>query len=398
MEPRANDRHDDRRTLDACPQEASSLGDFPRQAEQFPDGFIASAALQAPHSRESRADLHSGLEPFDNHLRPESHASISVAEFVIQRFIPECVAGRRTSARAHFQTVLNHVLHPELVSSVLSTVREGSKKRLTTISGWPYIDALPVCDVDAQAIQRLLHAVLMRGYSTQMARQIRNVCSLIMSHAIRTGYHTVPNPATLITLSATPKKEAHTLSFAQLTSALRIMAYPERYIAVFLILAELRVTEICALQWKYVNLSPGPRFIEGEVIPPKTIAVRNQMYRGEFTKAVGRRKRFVRIPDLLCSLLRDLRSSQRLAAPDTFVLASRNGTPVHPENIAARRLRFVGNSLGMPWLSWSVFVRTRNLLGPQSSRALPEQLQEVLFHPSNRQYSQDEIQERIPLS
>lgn len=378
MEPVKSNTLHNRAIWAPHPVEVAPIVDTSQEAEQYRDRFIASTVLHTSGDQGIALAQPLTMESFDHPLRHRSVSSISVAEFVIQTFIPDCVAHRRSSARSHFRTVLNHVLHPELVSELLTTVRGGTKKRLSTIPDWPYIDTLKLREVDAGVIQSLAHAALQRGYSTQMARQIRNVMSLMIAHAIRTGYYTGPNPANLIALPAKPKKENHILNLAQLASALRTMVYPEKHIAFFLILAELRVTEICGLQWKYVNVSPGPRLIDGEIIPPKTIAVRNQTYRGEFTEALGNRRRFVRIPDLLCFLLRDLKSGQRFTAPDNFVLASRNGNPVHPENIAARRLRSVGNSLGMPWLSWSAFVRTRNLMRSQSGRGLHDELQKML--------------------
>jgi hypothetical protein len=54
-----------------------------------------------------------------------------------------------------------------------------------------------------------------------------------------------------------------------------------------------------------------------------------------------------------------VRSRKGFTTPQDFVLISRNGTPIHPENIAARRLKPLGRLFQMPWLSWSDFQRTR---------------------------------------
>ena len=391
MERGGNDVLDALDILDLRSGTPAPLTGFGRDADQYRDCLLPNATANHALNHEITISPQFGAAALDDHSNPSSISAISVAEFVIREFIPDRIASRRSSARSHFRTVLNHILHPELVSETLSTVGGGTKKRLGTIPDWPYVDNLPLREVDAGVVQRLTRATLERGYSTQMARQIRNVMSSIMAHAIRTGYHTGPNPATLIALPATPKKAAHMLTLSQLVHTLRAMTYPERHITLFLILAELRVTEICGLQWKYVNVSPDPRLVEGEVIPPKTIAVRNQIYRGEFTNVIGTRRRFVRIPDLLCSVLRELRGDQRLTIPESFVLVSRNGTPIHPENIAARRLRPIGRSLEMPWLSWSVLARTRSLLKSQLGGALHAQLQMALTPSSPRQYLQNEV-------
>lgn len=391
MERGGNDVFDTLDFLDIHPGNAAPLAGFSQDAEQYADCLLPNAAVSIALSHEIAINSPPGTGSLDNHSNHPSPSSIRVADFVFQEYIPHCIASRRSSARSHFRTVLNHILHPELVSAELSPFGVGTKKRLSTIPDWPYVDNLQLRQVDAGVIQRLTRATLERGYSTQMARQIRNVMSSILSYAIRNGYYTSPNPATCIALPAKPKKPTHILTLSQLVNALLTMVYPERHITLFLILAEMRVTEICGLQWKHINVSPDPRLVEGEVIPPKTIAVRNQIYRGEFTKVVGTRRRFVRIPDLLCTVLRELRSAQRLTIPESFALVSRNGTPIHPENIAARRLRPIGRSLEMPWLSWSVLVRTRSLLKAQLGAGLHAQLQVGLSASTYRQHRQGEI-------
>ena len=65
------------------------------------------------------------------------------------------------------------------------------------------------------------------------------------------------------------------------------------------------------------------------------------------------------IPDLMFPVLTELGRRVRFTKPDDFVLVSEAGTPVNETNIASRRLKGVGQELGMPWLSWHVFRRTR---------------------------------------
>ena len=196
--------------------------------------------------------------------------------------------------------------------------------------------------------------------------------------AIRTGYFTGSNPASLVIIPEMSRKEAHALDLTQLKDVIHEMHYPEKEIAIFSILTEMSVAEICGLQWKYVNVSNVSRGIEDEVILPKTIAVRMQSYRGEFGDVPGSRRRLIRAPEALCSILRDLKGRNQFTTPDDFVLVSRNGTPIHPENVAARRLKQIGQSLGMSWLSWRVFYRTRVALRSEFGRRLHEELDKIL--------------------
>jgi hypothetical protein len=99
--------------------------------------------------------------------------------------------------------------------------------------------------------------------------------------------------------------------------------------------------------------------LNGESIPPRTIAVRKQWYRGELNSVKIGRTRNVAIPDLILPYLAALSRRGKFADPEDFVLVSEAGTPVNETNIASRRLKSVGRDLEMPWLSWHVFRRTR---------------------------------------
>jgi integrase len=125
------------------------------------------------------------------------------------------------------------------------------------------------------------------------------------------------------------------------------------------IVTGMNVAEICGMQWKHVNLSNVDRELNGEIIPPRTIAVRKQWYRGELNSVKIGRTRNVPIPDVIQTVLTGLSRRLRFTRPDDFVLVSEAGTPVNETNIASRRLKAVGNDLNMPWLSWHVFRRTR---------------------------------------
>jgi integrase len=154
------------------------------------------------------------------------------------------------------------------------------------------------------------------------------------------------------------------------------MRYPERYIALFLLLTEITVSEICGLKWKYVNLSDDPRQLEGDTIPPKAIAVRTQFHRGECSQVRKSRNKCIPIPDLLCSILIDLRDQDRFTTAEDFVLSSRTGKAVCAHNIAAQRLKWIGEAVGVPRLSWRVFQQTRidliKRLGTHISVASPD--------------------------
>lgn len=309
---------------------------------------------------------------------PAISASMTTAEFVEHKFIPEFVIHKRTAGRNHFKAILKHVLHPEQIARLLPSQPDKGRTKLACVPDWPYIDALPLRDVKSDSIRRLTSAALSRGYSVQTVTHMRNVIRSIFSHAIRTGYYLDRNPAASVTLPRIERKPNHSLTLEQMRSVLGTMVYPERELALLTVLTDMTIVEICGLQWKYANLLNSTRIVEQEAIPPNTLAVRKQTYRGVLANVIRSRKRFVPIPRLLAARLLDLKQRKQFTGPDDFVLVSRNGNPIHPGNMAARRLKGIGTSLHIPGLAWSVFYKTRVRLKSELGGNLYEQFDDVI--------------------
>jgi len=77
---------------------------------------------------------------------------------------------------------------------------------------------------------------------------------------------------------------------------------------------------------------------------------------------------------LLQSALLPLKHRPAHNSGEDFVLVSRRGTPVNPDNIAARRLKAIGQVLDLNWLSWKVFHRTGLELQSQFGRYMNKEL------------------------
>ena len=274
--------------------------------------------------------------------------------------MPEHVAIKGLAGRTHYRAILKHVLTPEEVQRVFKLDIEKSRTRLKAIPDWPYLSGLGLSETQPDHIERLMLAARARGYSMQTVTHIRNVVSAIFSHARKGNYFHGVNPASQVAVPGMSRKEAHMLSLPQMKAVLELMRYPEKEMTLLAIITGMNVAEICGLQWKHVEpLSTFAEQVNGELIPPRTIAVSKQWYRGELNSVKIGRTRNVAIPDLILPYSLRLSQRARFTGPDDFVLVSEAGTPVNETNIASRRLKGVGQELGMPWLSWHVFRRTR---------------------------------------
>lgn len=298
---------------------------------------------------------------------------MTVAQFVAARFLPDHVAIKTSPGRRHYQAILKHVLTPEEVETIFGAPAEGTRSKLHPKSDWPYMSSVKLNEANPEHVQRLIAAAVDGGYSSQTIRHIRNVVGAVFSHALRTRHFVGDNPASLVTLPGMKRRESHALSLEQTLKVLELMQYPEREVTLFAILTSMNIAEICGLQWKYVNLTEHHLSREGQSIPPRSIVVRNQWYRGELCTVPAGRRKSIPIPQLLFSVLHTL-SRTKSSGWNDFVLSTKSGRPINQINLAARRLKNIGRELEMPWISWQVLRRTRGVLAYEFGTQIQHEL------------------------
>lgn len=225
-------------------------------------------------------------------------------------------------------------------------------------------EGLPVYEIDK------------RPYSVQTAKHIRNMISGIFTYAEEMEFWSGRNPAKGIRLPEMQRRPRHALSEEQIKALLDVLRSPAREMVLAATLTSMNVAEICGLLWKRVNLSDAWAICEGEAIPPLTIAVRQQFYRGQWsTLKRGARYRNIPIPAMLHEELIVLKGRGEFTGPDDPVFIStitkggfdgpanrKAGAPVNDGSIAKWQLKPVGRKLGMPWLSWHCLRHTHATL------------------------------------
>jgi integrase len=283
--------------------------------------------------------------------------SILLATFIEWKFIPDHVQHKSLAGRTHYQAILKHVLKPETVDRLFAPYVGALKARLKTLPDWPYLDEVRLCDLNPEHIRQLTRSASMRGYSHQTIKHIRSVMSAVVSHARREMMFNRMNPALEVDLPAKPQKRSHNLTLVEAKSILAMMRYPEREVALITIITGMSISEICALQWKHVNLSRSSIYVEGELLSARSLGVMRQWNARGLADVSPTRIRHVLVPEPLVQALLRLRRHRKIADSNSFVIASPEGDPISPTSIRMLRLNPIGRELEMPWLSWQVLKR-----------------------------------------
>lgn len=155
------------------------------------------------------------------------------------------------------------------------------------------------------------------------------------------------------------RRESKNLTIAQVETILGLMRYPEREIALITIATGMSISEICALQWKHVNLAASAAYIDGEFVSSRSIKVKRHWSAGELVDLSHDKVRDVIIPESLREHLKKTRPTKKIIDQNEFVISTRDGRPISPSHILLHGLKPIGCKLDMPWLSWQVLKRAQ---------------------------------------
>lgn len=286
-------------------------------------------------------------------------SQMTLTEFIGERFLPELLAGKKLPWRAHYYSILKHLLSPDDCERMLAIHERPARGSRARDMHWPYLGHLCLRDVRPLHVDQLIQAALQKDYSPQTARQIRSLLSAIFTYARQELMFTGANPTCTVKLPVTNKRSPRQLTPQQLEQVLGVMRYPEKQMTLIRLLTDMNVSEICGLQWKRVNLTGSWSNSDGEVIPPISVSVRKRWYRGELAEAKQMRLRHVPIPETLLPMLLLLRARTSFHGPEDFVLTSRTGSAINVSNITARRLGAISRTLGIPQLTLQALHRSQ---------------------------------------
>ena len=279
------------------------------------------------------------LDPLNRRNQKPSSAML-VEDFVKVKFQLEVIDKKKPAGKKHYKSMLKLVL-PEF-----------GKRRL--------------CDIQTDDVERLVADIKEQGYSHQTAIHVRNCVSAIFRLAKKKKLYTDENPARDIDMGEGPVvRRKPTYSWKQAAAVIARLKSPAREMAELSLATSMNAAEMCGVRLKWANLTPEILVVEGEVLAPYTIGVRENFYEGEFgSLKAGSRCRNVPLDRELAESLQALITRLKSQDPEAPLFQSRNGTPVDTHNIANRIFKPLAEKLGFA-VTWHAFRRAHSSFSGQ---------------------------------
>lgn len=312
------------------------------------------------------------LDPLNRRNRKPSSAML-VEDFVKIKFQLEVVDRKKKAGKEHYHYLLTNFLLPEF-----------GQRRL--------------CDIRMDDVEMLIARLKRDGYSHQTVVHVKNCVSAVFRHARRRKLYTEENPAHDIDLGEGPVvRRKPTYNWKQAALVMARLKSPFREMARLSVATSMNVAEMTGVRLKWTNFTAGIKVVEGEVLGPYSIAVRENFYRGEFgSLKTGRRRRNVPLDRELAEALAALVAQSKFQDEEAPLFASRNGTPLDAHNIANRTFLPLAKKLGFP-ITWHAFRRAHSSFAGQLDGLPIEDRVATMGHEEARMtlyYSQADLERR----
>lgn len=280
-------------------------------------------------------------------MRPSSAKPL--ADFVTSRFIPDYLPTLKKTGQTFYRSILKRHILP-----ILGSVR--------------------LRDISTERVQGLLTLKGKSGLSTQTVVHIRNVLSAVLRFARSMGWFQGQLPTEDRRLPPMKREERRAPTWEQVRALSIALSEPCATLVLFLALTGLRIGEATGLRWKHVNLTDQPKILDMEVLPPFSLAVRENYVMGRYDTLKSKEsRRLVPIPEWFAPRLASLGSALDTTTTPVFANGSRLA-PIDQHHLAARVLKKVAKTLNMEWVSWHCFRHTFATITDQTTLSTRERM------------------------
>jgi integrase len=246
----------------------------------------------------------------------------------------------------------------------------------------------------------MLVARTLKEYSVQLAVHIRNAISKLFNHAEALDCYPGKNPARGVECGELKHARRPTLTLTQTNRALTAMPSPYREMGWLAIETSMNAAELCGLRRCWANLSSEFKQTDGEILPPFTIAVRENWYQGKRgSLKTGKRRRLCPITEQLSAEIGRLIQDSPFQGDDKPVFCSNRGTPIDADNARSRIFAPLAKKLGFE-IAWHAFRRAHSTFAGQIDGVSIEDRMRTMGHGDpgmTLYYSVDDIERRRPI-
>lgn len=258
----------------------------------------------------------------------------TVNQFIDTRYRVDVMATQRTSTRKLKEFLLRkHVL--------------------------PTLGGIALTDVTPTLVQMLLNGKNRAGLEPQTVTHIRNLISSIFRYARSLQFFQGQLPTEGARLPRIDSPDKRALTRDQLDLFAAQLREPYRTLVLFLASTGLRVGEAIGLRWRRFNLTDQKLIVDGEEMPPWSVAVREAYSHSEYhtlkTKA-GRRTIVLDTEASVLMLEHMARYAERPA--DGPVFFGKGGLPLDYHNAANRVIKPGAKKCGLGWITFHVLRHT----------------------------------------
>ncbi len=214
----------------------------------------------------------------------------------------------------------------------------------------------------------MLVAKVLEDYTTATAAHVKNAVSRIWRHAKALGCYTGENPAADVDCGELRPEHRPSYTFEQAVIVLGALRSPYREMGWLSIETSMNAAELCGLRRKWANLTGEVMQVDGEVLAPYSVAVRENWYEGKRGSLKrGKRRRNCPITrELAADLARLIQASEFQGAnlPAFCANNTEKPAPVNAHNVSNRVFAPLAEKLGFP-VNWHAFRRAHSTFAGQ---------------------------------
>lgn len=319
-----------------------------REDARAPDGSLTrvhKAEVIAPAEGEEALSKRQARRLADERLQQVDRRNTSppslmtIEEFVRTKFETQVLWKLKPAGRKHYEYLFRKLL--------------------------PAIGKRRLCDFTIEDVEMLVRDFRDQGFSGQTVLHLKNAVSAVFRHAKRLRFYREDNPASGVEVGEVQAEKRPTFTWERARLALAALKTPYREMALLSVATSMNVAELCGLRQKHANLTHSIQTVDGEILAPYSIAVRENWYEGErgSLKATKRRRNLPITPEL-AAMLRQIIRAARQQDPEAPLFQAGTGNPIDAHNVSNRHFRPLSVKLGYS-ITWHAFRRAHSSFAGQ---------------------------------